>query len=158
MKQIIRTINDCDIEITFQKSGKKALLLGCSAVSMTWARENHLFCAPTDDKKKGSIAYSDNQTQPNTCDITVHYCSVAVYKRLKEVYEATGADRERIDVAIKVKNSMDSQSFDDSIIVNMPRQGEIAEGAANVSFPLKIESNKYSENIVADKDDEYKDL
>ncbi len=111
-------------------------------IQYTYNEKNHLTRGASGQNRVG-VDYKEGLKTPDTAEIRITDCSVAIYKLLLQVFK----DRSRINVWFIDRTTGEGYTYKNCVVRDKPRQTEIAEGAESIAFMLAVESFDVSEKL-----------
>jgi hypothetical protein len=126
----------------FSYNGANYQFTDVDTIQYTYNEKNHLTRGASGQNRVG-IAYKEGLKTPDTAEIRVVDCSVAIYKLLLQLFK----DATPLSVWFVDRKTGEGFTYKNAVIRDKPRQGEIAEGADAISFMFNVESFDVSEKI-----------
>jgi hypothetical protein len=126
----------------FSYNGANYTFSDVDTLEYSYNKKNHLTRGASGQNKVG-ITYKEGLKTPDTLEIRVVDCSVAIYKLLLTIFNEGG----RISTWFIDRSTGEGMTFKAAAIRDKPRQTSIGEGEDTIGFTLGVESFDVTEKM-----------
>lgn len=119
----------------FSYNGANYTFTDVDTVEYTYSKKNHLTRGASGQNKVG-ISYKEGLKTPDSADIKVVDCSVAIYNLLQTIFD----NAERISVWFIDRATGEGLTYKNAVIRDKPLQTSIGESEDTIGFMFAVES------------------
>ena len=126
----------------FSYNGANYTFSDTDTLEYTYNKKNHLTRGASGQNKLG-IIYKEGLKTPDSLEIKVVDCSIAIYKLLLNIFN----DESRLNVWFIDRTTGEGLTYKNATIRDKPRQTSIGEGEDTIGFMLGVESFDVTEKF-----------